>query len=155
MRIASRNGSDLITRCRSPKLIRSQNALNFAYVLYLKLKSQNYNPAAIETYVRKWFVLAILTGRYSGPLESMFDFDIKNISSKDFKEYLKSVENAVLSDAFWGAALVQNLNTSVSSSPNFNVYFDELKEQWYLYSSLQTKLIDEQFFEFRVDIFCL
>ena len=25
----------------------------------------------------------------------------------------------------------------------------------YLYSSPQTKLIDEQFFEFRVDIFCL
>jgi type I restriction enzyme S subunit len=28
-------------------------------------------------------------------------------------------------------------------------------EDLYLYSSLQTKLIDEQFFEFRVDIFCL
>ncbi len=106
----------------SPKLIRSQNALNFAYILYLKLKSQNYNPAEIETYVRKWFVLSILTGRYSGSPESMFDFDIKNVSSKDFKEYLKSVENADLSDAFWDAALVQNLNTSVSSSPNFNVY---------------------------------
>ena len=52
----------------------------------------------------------------------MFDFDIKNVSSKDFKEYLKSVENADLSDAFWDAALVQNLDTSVSSSPNFNVY---------------------------------
>jgi hypothetical protein len=113
----------------SPKLIRSQNTLNFAYILYLKLKSQNYNPADIETYVRKWFVLSILTGRYSGSPESMFDFDIKNISSKDFKDYLKSVENANLSDAFWDAALVQNLNTSVSSSPNFNVYFDELKEQ--------------------------
>jgi len=106
----------------SPKLIRSQNALNFAYILYLKLKSQNYNPAEIETYVRKWFVLSILTGRYSGSPESMFDFDMKNVSSKDFEEYLKSVENADLSDAFWDAALVQNLNTSVSSSPNFNVY---------------------------------
>ncbi|MFC1786844.1 DUF262 domain-containing protein [Halobacteriota archaeon] len=106
----------------SPKLIRSQNALNFAYILYLKLKSQSYNPTEIETYVRKWFVLSILTGRYSGSPESMFDFDMKNISSKDFKEHLKSVENADLSDAFWDAALVQNLNTSVSSSPNFNVY---------------------------------
>jgi len=106
----------------SPKLIRSQNALNFAYILYLKLKSQNYNPADIGTYVRKWFVLSILTGRYSGSPESKFDFDIKNISSKDFEEYLKSVENADLSDAFWDTALVQNLDTSASSSPNFNVY---------------------------------
>ena len=106
----------------SPKLIRSQNALNFAYILYLKLKSQNYNPADIGTYVRKWFVLSILTGRYSGSPESKFDFDIKNISSKNFKDYLKSVENADLSDAFWDTALVQNLDTSASSSPNFNVY---------------------------------
>ena len=106
----------------SPKLIRSQNALNFAYILYLKLKSQNYNPADIGTYVCKWFVLSILTGRYSGSPESMFDFDIKNISSKDFKDYLESIENAELSDAFWDTALVQNLQTIVSSSPNFNVY---------------------------------
>ena len=56
-------------------------------------------------------------------------FDIKNISSKDFKEYLESIENAELSDAFWDTALVQNLQTIVSSSPNFNVYFDELIEQ--------------------------
>jgi len=106
----------------SPKLIRSQNALNFAYILYLKLKSQNYNPADIGTYVCKWFVLSILTGRYSASPESMFDFDIKNISSKDFKGYLESIENAELSDAFWDTALVQNLQTIVSSSPNFNVY---------------------------------
>lgn len=106
----------------SPKLIRSQNTLNFAYVLYLKLKSYNYNPAEIETYVRRWFVLSILTGRYSGSAESSFDFDIKNISSKDFKTFIKSVENAELSDAFWNVALVQNLDTSVSSSPYFNVY---------------------------------
>ena len=106
----------------SSKLIRSQNALNFAYVLYLKLKSDSYNQAEIEKYVRKWYVLSILTGRYSGSFESQFDFDIKNISSKDFKDYLVNVENAELSDAFWNVGLVQSLNTSVSSSPYFNAY---------------------------------
>jgi hypothetical protein len=106
----------------SPGLIRSQNALNFAYILYLKLKSENYNPAEIGTLVPKWFVLSILKGRYSASPESQFDFDIKNISSKDFKEYLIGVENAELSDAFWDVALPQNLNSSVSSSPYFNIY---------------------------------
>jgi hypothetical protein len=106
----------------STKLIRSQNALNFAYIIYLKLKSLNYNPAEIETYVRKWFVLSILTGRYSGSPESRFDYDIKNINTKDFGEYLRSVESAELSDAYWDFALKQNLDTSVSSSPTFNVY---------------------------------
>jgi hypothetical protein len=106
----------------SSRLIRSQNALNFAYIIYLKLRSLGYDQANIGRYVRRWFVMSILTGRYSGSPETRFDFDIKNIASRDFKEYLADVESADLSDAFWGAALVQNLNTSVASSPNFNVY---------------------------------
>ncbi|MBP1908329.1 GmrSD restriction endonuclease domain-containing protein [Methanolobus bombayensis] len=106
----------------SSKLVRSQNSLNFAYIVYLKLKSLGYKPADIEKYVRKWFVLSVLTGRYSSSPESAFDRDIKNISSKDFGEYLNSVEQAVLSDTFFDVGLIQNLDTSVASSPYFNVY---------------------------------
>jgi len=106
----------------SPDLIRSRNALNFAYILYLKLKSQNYNPADIEKYVRRWFVLSILTGHYSGSQESKFDFDIRNISSRKFDEFLSDTENAELSDAYWDVALIQKLNTSVASSPYFNIF---------------------------------
>ena len=104
------------------RLIRSVNAMNFAYILYLKLKEQGYNPALIEKYVKKWFVLTLLTGRYSGSPESKFDFDIKNISKKDFGDYLKEIEEAQLSDAFWNAELIQRLNTSSSTSPVFNVF---------------------------------
>lgn len=104
------------------KLIQSQNALNFAYILYLKLRELNYNPALIEQYVQKWFVLSILIGRYSGSPESIFDFDIKNIASRNFSDYLKDVESARLSEAFWTAEIIQKLNTSVSSSPVFNVF---------------------------------
>jgi uncharacterized protein with ParB-like and HNH nuclease domain len=66
----------------SPKLIRSQNAINFAYIVYLKLKELGVNSVAIESYVRRWLVYSILTGRYSGSPESVFDFDIKQISQK-------------------------------------------------------------------------
>ena len=104
------------------RLIRSVNAMNFAYILYLKLKEQKYNSALIEKYVKKWFVLTLLTGRYSGSSESRFDFDIKNISTKDFGEYLQEIENAQLSDAFWNAELIQRLDTSSSTSPVFNVF---------------------------------
>ena len=106
----------------SPDLLRSQNVLNFAYIVYLKLRSLNYNPADIEKYVRRWLIFSILTGRYSSSPESAFDFDIKNISAKNFGEYLDDVEKADLSDAFWDASLVQHLNSSVSSSPYFNVF---------------------------------
>ncbi len=103
----------------TPRLVRSQNALNFAYTLYLKLRAENYNAADIESFVRKWFVFSILTGRYSGSAESQMDFDIKQISKRPFSEYLQSIEEAELSDAFWNAGLVQSLNTSVASSPYF------------------------------------
>ncbi|MDP1766709.1 MAG: DUF262 domain-containing protein [Methylotenera sp.] len=106
----------------SPKLIRSQNAINFAYIVYLKLKELKVNSVLIESYVRRWLVYSILTGRYSGSPESSFDFDIKQISQKPFDEYLKEKEEGELSDAFWNASLPQSLDTSVASSPYFHVF---------------------------------
>ena len=106
----------------SPDLIRSQNAVNFAYILYLKLRSQDHNPADIETYIRKWFVLSILTERYSASPESQFDFDIRNISSRNFRDFLTDVEAGELSEAYWNNTLIQSLKTPVASSPYFNVF---------------------------------
>ncbi len=106
----------------SSELIRSQNALNFAYIVYLKLKDLNYNSVDIEHFVRRWLVYTILTGRYSGSPESTFDFDIKQISQRPFHEILKEREEAELSEAFWNYSLPQSLETSVASSPYFNVF---------------------------------
>jgi hypothetical protein len=106
----------------SPKLIRSQNVINFAYIVYLKLKEMGVNSVEIESYVRRWFVFSILTGRYSGSPESRFDYDVKQISNKPFSEFLKEREEAELSEAFWTASLPQSLDTSVASSPYFLVY---------------------------------
>ncbi len=104
-------------------MIRSQNALNFAYIVYLKLRSKGVPPHDIERYVRRWYVISVLTGRYSSSPESSMDFDIRQIASRSFGEFLQSVEEAELSDAFWDAGLVQSLNTSVSSSPYLNVFW--------------------------------
>lgn len=106
----------------SPDLIRSQNAINFAYIVYLKLKDLGVNSVAIESFVKRWFVYSVLTGRYSGSPESLFDFDIKQISQKPFDEYLKEKEDGELSEAFWQASLPQSLDTSVASSPYFHVF---------------------------------
>lgn len=104
------------------KLIRSQNVLNFGYILYLKLRSKKYAPEKIEKYVRRWIVMSFLTGRYSSSPESQFDYDINQIDSRPFEDFIQDVENARLSDAFWDAELIQRLDTSIASSPVFNVF---------------------------------
>jgi hypothetical protein len=104
------------------KMMRSQNAVNFAYILYLKLIQTKENSTKIESYVRRWFVYSILTGRYSGSPESMFDFDIKQIEKRGIKNYLQEKENGELSEAFWSAELISKLNTSVASSPYFHIF---------------------------------
>ncbi len=101
----------------SSSLIKSQNALNFAYILYLALKAQNIPKADIERYVRKWYVMSVLTGRYSASQEGAFDYDIRQLNLQGIASYSESIFNGELSDAFWNVSLPLGMDTSVYSSP--------------------------------------
>ena len=123
-------------------LIRSQNVLNFAYALYLALRERKVESNKIEQIVRRWIVLTILTGRYSGSPESWFAYDIKRFFAYDDPmEYLQITEAGELSDAFWTVNLPQRLNTSVASSPYFNMYL-----------IAQVKAHDKGFLSSQIDI---
>lgn len=102
-------------------MIRSQNAINFSYILYLTLKEQGMFSGMIHSYVRKWFILSVLTGRYSASPESQFDYDIKRINELS-ENYINDVFRAELSDAYWNFGLPQQMNSSLANSPAFNVY---------------------------------
>jgi hypothetical protein len=106
----------------SPELIRSKNALDFAYIIYLKLREEGVPQGEIGRLVSRWFVFSVLTSRYGGSPESTFDYDVKQMSNKPFAEYLASVEQAELSESFWNFGLIQRLDTSVASSPVFHIY---------------------------------
>ncbi len=103
-------------------LIGSQNALNFAYILYLTLRAQEKSAAEIESAVRRWFVMSLLTGRYSGAPESTFDYDIRQMYEQGFDTYGTATFAGELSAAFWDTLLPQQLNTSTASSPYFRVF---------------------------------
>ena len=103
-------------------MIRTQGALNFAYIVYLRLRAQGVHDGQIESFVRRWFVMSVLTGRYSGSAETQFDQDIRQIAAGDFADVLARVEQAELSPAFWEVGLVQQLETSGTSSPYFWVF---------------------------------
>lgn len=104
----------------APRLISSKNALNFAYALYLKLRSEGaLNEADIKYVVRKWFVMSILTGRYTGSFETAFEADIKRIDDVGARRALEDIEVSQLASNFWDVSLPMDMKSSSVRSPYF------------------------------------
>src|SRR5207245_9998610 len=45
-------------------LIGGRNAVNFAYILYLRGRAENLPAFDLERLVRRWYVMSVLRGRY-------------------------------------------------------------------------------------------
>lgn len=103
----------------SRDLISGQNAVNFAYIVYLRGRAEKLNADDLERLVRRWFVMSLLTGRYSGNPETTFDYDIRQIEARGLHGYTSAVIDAELSESFWSTLLPQNMETSSGNSPYF------------------------------------
>lgn len=103
-------------------LMGGQNATNFAYILYLRGRATEVPPADLERLVRRWFVMSLLRGRYSGNPESVFDFDIRQLEARGLVAYCNAVIDAELTDSFWTALLPQLMDTASGQSPHFKVF---------------------------------
>jgi hypothetical protein len=58
-------------------LIGGRNAVNFAYILYLRGRTESMPADELERLVRRWYAMTILRGRYTGSPETAFDLDIR------------------------------------------------------------------------------
>lgn len=116
------------------KLIRGQNAVNFAYVLYLRGRDEGLPASELERLVRRWYVMSLLRGRYAGSPETTFDFDIRQIEAQGLAAYVDAVIEAELSESFWTALLPREMETSAAASPYFIVF-----------QAAQTQLADRGF----------
>ncbi len=103
-------------------LIGSRNAINFAYILYLRGRRDSIPAAKLERLIRRWYVMSILRARYAGAPESAFDFDIRQIEVRGLVDYTEAVIEAELPDSFWTGMLPQLMDTSSSISPYFLAY---------------------------------
>jgi len=106
----------------SNKLVTSNMALNFAYTIFLLLLDSDVPVAERKRIVQKWYVLSVLTGRYSGSPESKFATDLKQINEIGVVAALHNIEAATLSDNFWNVLVVQNLAFSSTINPTYLVY---------------------------------
>jgi hypothetical protein len=103
-------------------LIGGQNAVNFAYILYLKGRSQGLNSEDLAQLVRRWYTMSTLRGRYTGSPETQFDFDIRQVESQGLVPYTNAVLESELPASFWTGMLPQLMDTSSSISPYFLAY---------------------------------
>lgn len=106
----------------SNKLISSKNTLNFSYALYLKLRHEGMDETEVQHYVKRWLIMSLLIGRYSGSSESMIDEDIRQINEKGIDLYLKEMEQSNLGEGFWDFGIVSDLETSSVNNNAYNVY---------------------------------
>ena len=104
-------------------LIRSQNVTNFGYIIFLLLKEKNVRLDIIESCVKRWVIMSIITQRYTSSPESQFDFDIRKLNeAEDIIKYIEEELSRRLNDAFWNGVLVEALDTPVVSSPYWKAY---------------------------------
>ena len=107
----------------SKKLVNSQMALDFAYTLYLILvKNHEVSTGEVKRLVQKWYVLSVLTGRYSSSPETAFARDIRLINEKGVVATLQDIEAATLSETFWNVAVVQDLMYTSTNNPTYLIY---------------------------------
>lgn len=104
------------------KLIRGQNAVNFAYIIYLRGRAEHMPADDLERLVRRWYAMSILTRRYSGSPETAFDLDIRQIEAQGLQTYVESVIENELPDTYWTGMLPQLMDTSSTKSPYFVAY---------------------------------
>ena len=107
----------------SDKLINSNMAIDFAYALYLILQeSKEVTISEIKHLVQRWYVLSVLTGRYSSSPETAFAKDLKQINEHGVVTTLKNIEEATLSDNFWSVLIPQELSYTSTNNPIYLVY---------------------------------
>jgi len=115
-------------------LIGGQNAVNFAYIIYLRGRAEGMPAADLERLVRRWYAMSVLRGRYTGSPETAFDFDIRQIEARGLTSYADSVIENELPESFWTGMLPQLMDTSSGQSPYFLAY-----------QAAQVKLTDKGF----------
>lgn len=111
----------------SNKLIASENAVVFSYVLYLIAKyDYKLNAAQLSTLIRKWFFASTITSFYTGSTEAEVEkqfADLRNVSSAgSFIAYIDNVLATRFTNDYFSVTLPKELDTSSAISPAWNGY---------------------------------
>lgn len=103
--------------------LSAQNAINYAYAMYLRLFQAREDRDIINKYIRKLFVLSILTGRVRSSIETTFEHDIKKLNKVgDIKQFVETLEHQLLSDVFWTSTLPDRMDIVNTGNAYWNTF---------------------------------
>jgi hypothetical protein len=116
---------------RSPKIISSENALIFAYSLYIIGRTQvGVDEHILRKKIAQWLFMSSLTARFATSPESKMEFDLarlRGVSTQEaFVAAIDEICAASLTGDFWTTTLPSDLATSAGRSPSMFAFFAAL-----------------------------
>jgi hypothetical protein len=118
---------------RSRRMIASQNALIYTYILWLIGKRDfGLELKTLRPLIARWFFMAHTTGRYTSSPESTIEADLSRISALSpgdgdaFKSELDRIVRSNFTGDYWEISLPNRLDTSASRSPVLHAYWAAL-----------------------------
>mgnify|MGYP000352281266 CR=1 FL=1 len=120
-------GSLTLVGYRGEKMISSQAAIIFSYVLYL-IGATEYgiDKTRIRQVIAEFFFMAALTGRYTNSPETRFEADLGMIrdlaDGGAFLAKLREISATALTSDYWAITLPSQLATSAARSPSLFAY---------------------------------
>jgi hypothetical protein len=111
----------------SSKMISSEAAIIFSYVLYLiGICDYALDKGRVRQAIAEFFFMAALTGRYTSSPETRFESDLALLRGlADGEAYLaklREICQTTLTGDYWDITLPQQLATSASRSPSLFAY---------------------------------
>jgi hypothetical protein len=112
---------------RSEKMISSEAAIIFSYVIYLiGIRDYGIEKNDMRQAIAEFFFMAALTGRYTNSPETRFESDLSLLrditAGTDFLAKLREICSTTLTSDYWGITLPSQLATSASQSPSLFAY---------------------------------
>jgi len=116
---------------RRGKMISSQNALLYAYALFLIGKRDSgIDSYTLRNTMARWFFMISLTGRYTSSPETRMEQDLALLRGiESGQEFVRLVERIIMdtfTEDYWNINLPNALATSSARSPSLFAYYAAL-----------------------------
>lgn len=133
---------------RSRRMITSENAVLFSYVLWLIGRTDfGLDLGSLRPAISRWFFMAHTMGRYTSSPESQLEFDLSRIADLppgDGTAFIAELDRLVAANFtgdYWEISLPNRLDTSSPRSPALNAYLAALNllDAEVLFSNVRVK----------------